>query len=248
MAAQTKLALFYDWFFYNKESDSIMNIEPGILVMNHALKSHPVIAATLMDFIIRMTDEFCPELQREVWSGINNSFKDIIDKKVIADFTLLVSHPKLDEELRLSFHRKFPGMCAVGGGEEVGVKEEEDSKFSDDDTRSPPPPPPPPPAVSLSLENKLLNQSAFSGSQEEEEYVPEYVKEPAENGTADDRGGGAVGGGSGGGGDSASEYSEDNDSGLSGLIEDLDPSIKEVESRCYVFIVFNSSLKQLVAV
>ena len=226
MAAQTKLALFYDWFFYNKDSDSIMNIEPGILVMNHALKSHPVIAATLMDFIIRMTDEFCPELQQEVWSGINNSFKDIIDKKVIADFTLLVSHPKLDEELRLSFHRKFPGMCTPGGGGgEVMVKQDDDSKFSDDDTRSPPPPPPPPPAVNLSLENRMISDSPFSGMQQEveEEYVPEYVKEPVENGGVEDRGGGASGGG-----DSASEYSEDNDSGLSGLIEELDPSIKEV--------------------
>ena len=65
MAAQAKLALFYDWFFYNPELDSIMNIEPGILIINHSLKVHPTIAATLMDFLIRMTAEFCPELSKE---------------------------------------------------------------------------------------------------------------------------------------------------------------------------------------
>ena len=37
-----------------------------------------------------MTDEFCPELSREVWCGVNSSFKDIVDKKVIADLSILV--------------------------------------------------------------------------------------------------------------------------------------------------------------
>ena len=152
MAAQAKPALFYDWFFYNKDQDSIMNIEPGILVMNHALKSHPTIVATLMDFITRMTDEFCPDLKAEVRVGITNSFLDIIDKKVVADLNVLVNHPKLDEELRHSFHKKFPDLAVLSGGAEVVKQEqEEDSKFSDDETRSPPPPPPPPPTMELSL-------------------------------------------------------------------------------------------------
>ena len=155
MAAQAKLALFYDWFFYDKELDGIMNIEPGVLVMNNALKSHPYIAATLMDFLIRMSDEFCPELSQEVWTGINNSFTDIIDKKVVADITNLVYHPKLDAELRVSFRKKYPDLCPPM--EEVNVNpsgfvEEPESRFSDDDTRSPPPPPPPPPIMTFSLD------------------------------------------------------------------------------------------------
>ena len=159
MAAQAKPALFYDWFFYNKDIDSIMNIEPGILVMNHALKSHPTIAATLMDFITRMTDEFCPELKTEVRKGITNSFLDIVDKKVVADLNVLVNHPKLDEELRHAFHRKFPELLRSegGSGRDVAKMEgdEEDGKFSDDETRSPPPPPPPPPAMELSLTSNI---------------------------------------------------------------------------------------------
>ncbi|XP_062823184.1 integrator complex subunit 3-like, partial [Anolis carolinensis] len=40
-ASNAKLALFYDWLFFNPEKDSIMNIEPAILVMHHSMKPHP---------------------------------------------------------------------------------------------------------------------------------------------------------------------------------------------------------------
>ena len=111
MAAQAKLALFYDWLFYDKEKENIMNIEPGILVMHHCLKNHPTIAATLMDFLCRMTTEFCPALQAEVWEGIKNAFNDILEKQVIPDINLLINHPRLDEELRIMFGKKFPDIC-----------------------------------------------------------------------------------------------------------------------------------------
>ncbi len=31
--ANARLALLYDWFFFNAATDSIMNIEPGMLLM-----------------------------------------------------------------------------------------------------------------------------------------------------------------------------------------------------------------------
>ena len=37
-ASNAKLALFYDWLFYDAEKDNIMNIEPAILVMHHSLR------------------------------------------------------------------------------------------------------------------------------------------------------------------------------------------------------------------
>ncbi|XP_078063855.1 integrator complex subunit 3-like, partial [Mustelus asterias] len=52
-ASNAKLALFYDWLFFSPEKDSIMNIEPAILVMHHSMKPHPAITATLLDFICR---------------------------------------------------------------------------------------------------------------------------------------------------------------------------------------------------
>lgn len=53
-AANAKLSLFYDWLFYDKEKDNIMNIEPAILVMFHSMRNHSVITVGLLDFLCRV--------------------------------------------------------------------------------------------------------------------------------------------------------------------------------------------------
>ena len=35
--------LFYDWLLYNPASDSIMLIEPGVLLLFHSLLKHPAV-------------------------------------------------------------------------------------------------------------------------------------------------------------------------------------------------------------
>ena len=54
-AANAKLALFYDWLFFDPERDNIMNIEPAILVMSNSMRSHPAVTATLLDFMCRVS-------------------------------------------------------------------------------------------------------------------------------------------------------------------------------------------------
>ena len=55
-AATAKLALFWDWFFYDRKSDNsnIMNIEPAVLVMQHSMKPHLQITVSLLDFLVRV--------------------------------------------------------------------------------------------------------------------------------------------------------------------------------------------------
>ena len=53
-ASNAKLSLFYDWLFFDPDKDSIMNIEPAILVMFHSIRPHPAITATLLDFMCRV--------------------------------------------------------------------------------------------------------------------------------------------------------------------------------------------------
>ncbi|CAG0882381.1 unnamed protein product [Cyprideis torosa] len=54
-----KLALFYDWLYYDPERDNIMNIEPAILLINFSLKTHPMLAASLLDFLCRVRFNLC---------------------------------------------------------------------------------------------------------------------------------------------------------------------------------------------
>ncbi|NXK43571.1 INT3 protein, partial [Piprites chloris] len=111
-ASNAKLALFYDWLFFNPEKDSIMNIEPAILVMHHSMKPHPAITATLLDFMCRIIPNFYPPLEVHVRQGVFNSLTHIVEKRVLAHLAPLFDNPKLDKELRAMLREKFPEFCS----------------------------------------------------------------------------------------------------------------------------------------
>ncbi|XP_023657263.1 integrator complex subunit 3 isoform X1 [Paramormyrops kingsleyae] len=111
-ASNAKLALFYDWLFFNPEKDSIMNIEPAILVMHHSMKPHPAITATLLDFMCRIIPNFYPALEVNVRQGIFNSLNFIMEKRVLAHLAPLFDNPKLDRELRSMLRERFPEFCS----------------------------------------------------------------------------------------------------------------------------------------
>uniref|UniRef100_A0A672LBR4 Integrator complex subunit 3-like n=2 Tax=Sinocyclocheilus grahami TaxID=75366 RepID=A0A672LBR4_SINGR len=110
-ASNAKLALFYDWLFFNPEKDSIMNIEPAILVMHHSMKPHPAITATLLDFMCRIIPNFFPPLEGQVRQGVFNSLNFIMEKRVLANLAPLFDNPKLDRELRSMLRERFPEFC-----------------------------------------------------------------------------------------------------------------------------------------
>ncbi|XP_064201684.1 integrator complex subunit 3-like [Anguilla rostrata] len=111
-ASNAKLALFYDWLFFNPEKDSIMNIEPAILVMHHSMKPHPAITATLLDFMCRIIPNFFPPLEVQVRQGVFNSLNFIMEKRVLAHLAPLFDNPKLDRELRCMLRDRFPEFCS----------------------------------------------------------------------------------------------------------------------------------------
>uniref|UniRef100_A0A8C5QMU8 Integrator complex subunit 3 n=1 Tax=Leptobrachium leishanense TaxID=445787 RepID=A0A8C5QMU8_9ANUR len=110
-ASNAKLALFYDWLFFSPEKDSIMNIEPAILVMHHSMKPHPAITATLLDFMCRIIPNFYPPLEASVRQGVFCSLTHIMEKRVLAHLAPLFHNPKLDKELRSMLREKFPEFC-----------------------------------------------------------------------------------------------------------------------------------------
>ncbi|KAM9339737.1 integrator complex subunit 3 isoform 2-T2 [Symphorus nematophorus] len=154
-ASNAKLALFYDWLFFNPEKDSIMNIEPAILVMHHSMKPHPAITATLLDFMCRIIPHFFPPLESQVRQGVFNSLTFIMEKRVLAHLAPLFDNPKLDRELRSMLRERFPEFCS-SPSPPTEVKMEE--------------------AVSMEMDNHMLDkeegcydntEAAFSDDEEE---------------------------------------------------------------------------------
>lgn len=147
-ASNAKLALFYDWLFYDPEKDNIMNIEPAILVMHHSMRSHPAVTATLLDFLCRIIPNFYPPYADKVKQGIFNSLQQIIEKRVLPNLQPLFDSPKLDRELRTTVRETFKEFCSNGNGEGVsGIRDEgnedlprgpDEPAFSDDEDDPPP--------------------------------------------------------------------------------------------------------------
>ncbi|KAB0396315.1 hypothetical protein E2I00_015550, partial [Balaenoptera physalus] len=137
-ASNAKLALFYDWLFFSPDKDSIMNIEPAILVMHHSMKPHPAITATLLDFMCRIIPNFYPPLEGHVRQGVFSSLNHIVEKRVLAHLAPLFDNPKLDKELRAMLREKFPEFCSAPSPPvEVKIEEpvsmEMDNHMSDKD-------------------------------------------------------------------------------------------------------------------
>nr|CAG4642335.1 EOG090X0205 [Evadne anonyx] len=110
-AANAKMALFFDWIFYDAERDNIMNIEPAILVIYHSMRSHPVITATLLDFLCRIIPNFYPPLVTQVRLGIMTALRQILEKRVLPSLSPLMTNARLDKELLLLIHDSFPEFC-----------------------------------------------------------------------------------------------------------------------------------------
>lgn len=112
-AANSKLALFYDWLFYQLESDNVMNIEPGILVMFHSLRSHVQITTSLLDFLCRVSLEYCQQVSSR--ECVRNAFKTILEKKVIMSLMPIFEHPRMGPELKSLVRSTFPEFFHVNG-------------------------------------------------------------------------------------------------------------------------------------
>uniref|UniRef100_A0A1I8MQF3 SOSS complex subunit A homolog n=1 Tax=Musca domestica TaxID=7370 RepID=A0A1I8MQF3_MUSDO len=106
-SANAKLSLFYDWLFFDPLKDNIMNVEPGILVMYHSIRSHPSVSSTLLDFLCRIMKNFCLKHEDKIRMGVYNSLNKILEKQVIPNIQPLFESPKLDRELRMLIRENF---------------------------------------------------------------------------------------------------------------------------------------------
>ena len=92
-SANLKLALYFDWLFYDAKKDNIMLIEPAILLMFNSIRP-PIVGATpntannsltsqLFDFLCRISTSYHWPLKDFILNGIMQSFKDSVEKRVI---------------------------------------------------------------------------------------------------------------------------------------------------------------------
>ncbi|XP_069697263.1 integrator complex subunit 3 isoform X2 [Periplaneta americana] len=182
-ASNAKLALFYDWLFFEADKDNIMNIEPAILVMHHSMRSHPAVTATLLDFLCRIIPNFYPLLADKVRAGIFSSLRQILEKRVLPTLFPLFDNPKLDRELRTMVREAFKEFClppAAEGKEDfnsgvhINIKEEATEQMLDGQENHAP------------SNNHLGDSEPAFSDDEEEASAPAATPIPAPRSTEED--------------------------------------------------------------
>uniref|UniRef100_H2ZMT6 SOSS complex subunit A homolog n=1 Tax=Ciona savignyi TaxID=51511 RepID=H2ZMT6_CIOSA len=142
----SNLALFWDWLFYSPDKNSIMDIEPGVLVMHQSMRSHPAITTSLLDFLCRTMVEFHPPIAPQIKQGVHLALRTILEKRVVASLSPIIDNPKLDPELRGLIRANLQEFCAVPTADDDSENETPEKKseqidsghdttamFSDDD-------------------------------------------------------------------------------------------------------------------
>ncbi|TYK27714.1 integrator complex subunit 3-like protein [Cucumis melo var. makuwa] len=103
--ANVKLALFYDWLFFDDQTDKIMNIEPAMLLMVFSIPRYIDMVHTLLEFLFLLVDNYDVQRKDKIALGVSSAFSALIEKGVISSLDTLISFggisPLLRDRLRI---------------------------------------------------------------------------------------------------------------------------------------------------
>ncbi|KAG0271175.1 Integrator complex subunit 3, partial [Linnemannia exigua] len=85
-AANVKLALMYDWLFFEPGRDSIMNIEPAMLLMERSVERALYLTAILVEFLYFTVENYYPPLREYIQEHVAKAAQTIVEKGVIRNF------------------------------------------------------------------------------------------------------------------------------------------------------------------
>ncbi|KAJ7942844.1 integrator complex subunit 3-like [Quillaja saponaria] len=111
--ANVKLALFYDWLFFDERVDNIMNIEPAILLMVYSMPQYVDMTHSLLEFLLLLVENYDVEHNDVIVQGVSSAFNILVRKGVIQSLDVLTSSSALSPFLKDRL-RKFLSGVKVG--------------------------------------------------------------------------------------------------------------------------------------
>lgn len=109
VVGNVKLALFYDWLFFDERVDSIMNIEPAVLLMVHSVPKYVDITRALLEFLLHLVDSYDVERKGIIVKGVASAFELLVRKGVVPSLDVLTCCPALSPGLRDGLIRLLSG-------------------------------------------------------------------------------------------------------------------------------------------
>ncbi|KAI7755028.1 hypothetical protein M8C21_030962 [Ambrosia artemisiifolia] len=87
--ANAKLALFYDWLFFDEGVDNIMNIEPAILLMVNSVPKYIHMTHNLLEFLFLLVDHYDIDRKDLILKGVSCALDVLKRKGVVQSFDVL---------------------------------------------------------------------------------------------------------------------------------------------------------------
>lgn len=106
--ANAKLALFFDWFFYDPTIDNIMNVEPAILIMSKSAAVNPKITCTMMEFLYLTRMNYIPSMKEFISQSIDKAMFDILSKRVISNLESILLSDQISDDIKQQTKELFP--------------------------------------------------------------------------------------------------------------------------------------------
>ncbi|XWS71266.1 hypothetical protein CRYUN_Cryun03dG0123600 [Craigia yunnanensis] len=98
--ANGKLALFYDWLFFNEKMDNIMNIEPAMLLMVCSLPKYIDFTHSLLEFLLLLMDNYDLDHKNLIVGGVSSAFSTLVQKGVVHSLDVLTHCDALSPSIR----------------------------------------------------------------------------------------------------------------------------------------------------
>ncbi|XP_039004732.1 integrator complex subunit 3 homolog [Hibiscus syriacus] len=98
--ANGRLALFFDWLFFNEKVDNIMNIEPAILLMVCSLPKYVNFTLSLLEFLLLLVDNYDLDRKHIIIGGVSLAFNTLVQKGVVHSLDVLTHCDALSPPLK----------------------------------------------------------------------------------------------------------------------------------------------------
>ncbi|KAH9619228.1 hypothetical protein KSS87_005785 [Heliosperma pusillum] len=89
--ASVKLALFYDWLFFDEKVDNFMNVEPAMLLMVNSIPSYIDITNSLLEFLLLLVENYDMDRKNVILKGVSSAMSLLVRKGVISSLDVLTS-------------------------------------------------------------------------------------------------------------------------------------------------------------
>ncbi|KAH7836852.1 hypothetical protein Vadar_006422 [Vaccinium darrowii] len=110
--AIAKLALFYDWLFFDERLDNVMNIEPAILLIMNSIPKYIDMTHTLLEFLLLLMDNCDVERKDIINHGVLSAFSMLVRRGVVQSLDVVVNCDAISPLLRQRLRELVSGIKA----------------------------------------------------------------------------------------------------------------------------------------